>query len=126
MTNQTKVQNYPKHRQLYDVIRGRIESDELRDGDKLPSEQDMAREFGVAYMTMRTVVNTLADWVRRQRGKCAFVAVPHAHPPAVGEDRAFAATAMERVWPVLFPGDRTGLLCRSNAVGLGAGRAGPL
>ncbi|MDF2440994.1 MAG: LacI family transcriptional regulator [Abditibacteriota bacterium] len=73
-----KIENHPKHRQIYDVILTRIESGELKEGDKLPSEQDMAREFGVAYMTMRTAVNALAGkgWVRRVQGKGTFVAVP--------------------------------------------------
>lgn len=65
----------PKYRILQDMIRRGIADGSLVDKGKLPSEHDMARRFGVAYMTVRAAVNELvAEGVlQRIHGKGTFV-----------------------------------------------------
>ena len=65
----------PKYRILQDTIRRGIADGSLVNGGKLPSEQDMARTFGVAYMTVRAAVNGLvaAGLLQRIHGKGTFV-----------------------------------------------------
>jgi DNA-binding LacI/PurR family transcriptional regulator len=66
----------PKYRILQDLIRAGIRDGTLTDNTaKLPSEHDMARNFGVAYMTVRTAVNELVTegLLQRVHGKGTFV-----------------------------------------------------
>jgi GntR family transcriptional regulator len=47
--------------QLADHIAGRIAAGELRPGDRLPAERDMATEYGVAYDTVRRATAVLRE-----------------------------------------------------------------
>ncbi|HEY3330824.1 MAG TPA: GntR family transcriptional regulator [Capsulimonadaceae bacterium] len=65
----------PKYKVIQDMIREGIADGSLLVGGKLPAEQDLARSFGVAYMTIRAALNELvADGdVVRIHGKGTFV-----------------------------------------------------
>ena len=71
----SRVEINHKYRVIQDTIRHQIESGTLRHGEKLPSEQNMARDFGVAHMTVRNALNQLASegLLQRVHGKGTFV-----------------------------------------------------
>lgn len=67
-----------KTRRIYETLRDRIVSRELPAGSKLPSHLDLATEFGVAPMTVRTVLGQLEGdgLVSREQGRGTFVRPP--------------------------------------------------
>lgn len=70
-----QVEKNHKYRVIQDSIRHQIDSGVLHHGDKLPSEQKIARDFGVAHMTVRSALNQLASegLLQRVHGKGTFV-----------------------------------------------------
>lgn len=65
--------------QVADHIEARIEQGELSPGQRLPSERDLAEEYGVAYMTIRRAIRELREQrglVRSVHGKGTFVTRP--------------------------------------------------
>lgn len=50
---------WPAWRQLADHLRGRIASGELAPGDRLPSEETLQQEWGIARNTVRKAIATL-------------------------------------------------------------------
>jgi GntR family transcriptional regulator len=51
----------PVYVRIADWIESRIESGELKSGARLPAERDMARDFGVAYDTVRRAAVLLRE-----------------------------------------------------------------
>jgi DNA-binding GntR family transcriptional regulator len=51
----------PLYRQLAAILRGKIESGELAEGDPLPSESYLQQEHGVSRVTVRKAVEVLRD-----------------------------------------------------------------
>lgn len=49
----------PVHRQLADLLRGRIERGQLRPGDRLPAEHRLAAEYGVSRDSVRDALRIL-------------------------------------------------------------------
>ena len=49
----------PRHEEVADVLRGRIESGELSAGQKLPSEKNLLEEYDISLTTLRKVLDTL-------------------------------------------------------------------
>jgi LacI family transcriptional regulator len=96
-----RLENRPKYRQVQDLIRDGIESESLTREGKLPSEQDMAREFGVAYMTVRAAVDALVQegLLRRIHGKGTFV-VPPADPSSSAGSLALVVPSLPTLWNV--------------------------
>jgi len=97
----TEVDHRPKYRQVQELIRNGVASGSLTRGEgKLPSEHDMARHFGVAYMTVRASVNALVQegLLRRIHGKGTFAAAPPGDPDAAS---AAAAGTLALVVPSL-------------------------
>jgi len=68
----------PPYLQVADDLRAAIASGRYSPGERLPSGRDMAREYGVALMTVQRALTTLADEGRialyKSRG--AFVRSP--------------------------------------------------
>ncbi|HBC89099.1 MAG TPA: hypothetical protein DCZ94_19340 [Lentisphaeria bacterium] len=66
----------PKYYQLQEKIFGLIKSGNMKVGDKLPGERELARQFNVAHMTARHAVQTLVNTgvLHKQHGKGTFVA----------------------------------------------------
>jgi GntR family transcriptional regulator len=95
----------PLHHQVYVALRNRILERNYCAGDFLPSEHDLATQFGVSRITIRRALNELAarDLIVRQQGKGTRVAdcIPRAHLQAGMEGllgdtiRMAAATSVE-------------------------------
>lgn len=49
------------YQKIVDDIVARIESGELRPGDKLPSSKQLQEQYGTSHMTVRTAVTILRD-----------------------------------------------------------------
>lgn len=65
----------PLYAQIEDVLRERLRSGEWTAGQRIPSESDLQKDFGVSRMTVRGVLNLLADegLLHRVPGKGTFV-----------------------------------------------------
>ncbi|OHU47293.1 hypothetical protein BKG82_26955 [Mycobacteroides chelonae] len=70
--------------QIADLIRAAIAAGQYRDGDRLPSESELMRHFGVARMTIRTALQQLRidGLVRAEHGRGVFVSEPASRAPA--------------------------------------------
>ncbi|MDR3711003.1 MAG: GntR family transcriptional regulator [Capsulimonadaceae bacterium] len=64
-----------KHREVARALRDEIKAGRWRAGEKLPGELELAREYGVAHMTLRQAIGGLVDGglLVRVRGKGTFV-----------------------------------------------------
>lgn len=69
-------ENVPVYIQIHDEIRRYIEEGKWKIGDRLPSERELAQNFGVSRMTLRQAIQTLADEgiVERKIGSGTYVA----------------------------------------------------
>lgn len=65
----------PAYAQLVRILLGRIATGEFRPGDRLPSEAQLCDRYGVSPMTVRRVINILADQgvVIAEQGRGTFV-----------------------------------------------------
>jgi GntR family transcriptional regulator len=71
----------PVYKRIQNVIRKRIESSELKPGDAVASERELARTHSVSLMTARHALTGLEreGVVERRRGAGTFVAAPKIH-----------------------------------------------
>jgi len=71
----------PAYQRIQGVIRKRIEAGQLRTGDSVASERDLAKIHQVSLMTARHALATLEreGIVERRRGIGTFVAAPKIH-----------------------------------------------
>lgn len=80
---QTKVRSdgLPAYRRIQVSLRSQIESGDLRTGDAVPSERDLARIHQVSLMTARHALASLEreGVVERRRGIGTFVSAPKIH-----------------------------------------------
>jgi LacI family transcriptional regulator len=120
----------PKYQRLVEEIALRIRRGEWMPGDRLPSEPDLAKEYGVAYMTVRSAVSALVETgqLRRIRGRGTFVV-----EPAEPITKPTLALLLPPHWPTLdpfyFPLVVSGFTHRAEELGFHvhlAGRTEPL
>jgi len=93
----------PKYRVLQDMIRAGIADGTLTGAaGKLPSEQDMARSFGVAYMTVRAAVNELVaeGLLHRVHGKGTFARTDPPLAPTSAGVLALLVPSLNSLWNV--------------------------
>jgi GntR family transcriptional regulator len=71
----------PAYKRIQNAIRQRIDSGELKPGDVVDSERELARIHGVSLMTARHALADLAQegMVERRHGAGTFVAPPQVH-----------------------------------------------
>ncbi len=87
------LNDHPAYRQIANVIERRILGRELRTGDPLPSETDLARQFGVNRSTVRPAIRARATHPLRGRGrgeKRLRVTRPEPGRVSIGVSRALA------------------------------------
>jgi len=86
----------PAYQQIFDAIEHQIVSGGLAPGDLLPSELDLARQFGVNRSTVREGIRLLehSGFVAREGGKRLTITLPHYMDLA---SRASRALAMQQV-----------------------------
>jgi GntR family transcriptional regulator len=77
----------PLHHQVYLDLRAAIDGGELRPGDQLPPERELARRYGCSLITVRRALTELAreQRIERTRGRGTYVLRPRI-------DRDLAAT----------------------------------
>ena len=65
----------PLYHQIYLILREKIRSGEIREGDTLPGEQELAKTFDVSRITVKRALNELAadNLVTRHRGRGTIV-----------------------------------------------------
>ncbi len=68
----------PLHHQVYLDLRSAIEDGELRPGDRVPPERELARRYGCSLITVRRALTELAreQRIERTRGRGSFVLRP--------------------------------------------------
>lgn len=81
-----------KHKVAAGTLRKDIQAGRWRVGERLPSEQHLARHFDVAYMTMRQAVTNLVDdgILVRVRGKGTFIVATDPDMPPAATGKAMA------------------------------------
>jgi DNA-binding LacI/PurR family transcriptional regulator len=97
-----KIVTLSKTRSVEEWLRAEIASGRLQEGDKLPSEYDLAREMGVAYLTMRAATEPLVrdGLLRRVRGKGTFITVPAARKETQVNTVALMVPSLPALWNV--------------------------
>lgn len=78
MTGHDERGMIPLYHQLRRMIQEKIENEELKPGDRLPSEREIAEEYGISRMTVRQGITELVRMglLYRRQGKGTFVAEP--------------------------------------------------
>lgn len=68
----------PLYRQLYDEILSKINSGEYKIGDKIPSESQLSKMYGISRITVRNGIQKLCDdnILVKKHGKGTFVSMP--------------------------------------------------
>ncbi len=84
-TSRTEDPTIPRYQQLKEHIVAGIQSGRLQPSDRVPSEQDLVRRFGVSRMTANRALRELASdgIVVRQSGVGTFVAEAHSRSHAL-------------------------------------------
>lgn len=81
----------PLYFQLFTLLKNRILNGSIPHGEQMPTEEELAKGFGVSRITAKRALDDLAaaELVERRRGKGTFViysaAVDSVHAPLVGE-----------------------------------------
>jgi GntR family transcriptional regulator/GntR family frlABCD operon transcriptional regulator len=79
----TPVKNIPRHKRLYEILRKHISKGIYREGDLLPSENELCQLYGMTRPTVRQALSTLANdgYIRKHQGKGSIV---HHLPREIG------------------------------------------
>lgn len=108
----------PKYLQLSERLLRRIEEGEWTVGDRLPSETLLAKEYDVAYMTVRSAVSALVEVgrLRRIRGRGTFV-VEHREASATPVLGLLLPPRWYNLDPFYFPQIVSGFTDRAGELG---------
>ncbi|MDU8924390.1 GntR family transcriptional regulator [Pasteurellaceae bacterium LIM206] len=73
----------PIYAQLEQLIKEQIDTNELKEGDTIPSEREYAEKYKISRMTVRQAITRLTDngYLQRQRGRGTFVAPKKVEQP---------------------------------------------
>ena len=65
----------PRYYQLKEIMRDRVQSDEWKPGDLIPSERELSEKYGISRMTARQAITDLVNegLFYREQGKGTFV-----------------------------------------------------
>jgi DNA-binding GntR family transcriptional regulator len=79
----TPVKNIPRHKKLYEILRKHISDGIYREGDLLPSENELCQLYGMTRPTVRQALTSLASdgYIRKHQGKGSIV---HNLPREIG------------------------------------------
>jgi GntR family transcriptional regulator/GntR family frlABCD operon transcriptional regulator len=79
----TPVKNIPRHQKLYEILRKHISDGLYREGDLLPSENELCQLYGMTRPTVRQALSKLANdgYIRKHQGKGSIV---HHLPREIG------------------------------------------
>lgn len=79
MVELAKTAGIPAYVQIRETLREEISQGDLKRGEKLPSEHELAAKFNVSRMTIRKSIEDLVDegLLYRRHGVGTFVAYPH-------------------------------------------------
>ena len=68
----------PLYSQLVDAILNAIKAGEFKSGDKIPSEEELRKMYGLSRVTVRTAIDSLVEKniLIKKQGKGTFVTVP--------------------------------------------------
>jgi DNA-binding GntR family transcriptional regulator len=77
------VRNLPQHKRLYEILRKHIIEGIYKEGDLLPSENELCQLYGMTRPTVRQSLSTLANdgYITRHQGKGSIV---HQLPREIG------------------------------------------
>ena len=86
------------HHQISTMIEDMVASGRLRDGDQLPTEEDLRTQYGVSRVTVRRALQSLEarGLLKRQRGRGTYLSVPFASAPLPMPMNAFLEAMAER------------------------------
>jgi len=78
MTQINRLSKTPLYHQLYEILNGKIRHGEWKPGDMIPPESKLSEEFEVSRVTVRQVLDMLANegFILRERGRGTFVTQP--------------------------------------------------
>jgi DNA-binding FadR family transcriptional regulator len=97
-----RVTAIPAYRIVFEAIEKQILSGRLGAGDQLPTETDLAEQFGLARHTVREGLRLLEDsgLVRREGGRRLFVKAPHYTElaPRVSRALIMQRVTIEELW----------------------------
>ena len=71
----------PLYKQIENIIKAKIKTGELKSGQKLPGEKELAKEYNVSRVTIRRTMAELTEsgYLNRKSGKGSFVTAPKIH-----------------------------------------------
>lgn len=77
----------PKYKEIYQELSGEIANGVFAAGERLPTEQELAKRFGVTRQTVLKALNTMKydRMIHSVQGKGTFVAVTHGRARQAGE-----------------------------------------
>ncbi len=77
------MEKIPRYRKIYEILRKHIEEGFYKEGDLLPSENDLCAVHSITRPTVRHALEALVNdgYIKKQKGKGSIV---HALPKAIG------------------------------------------
>jgi len=87
----------PLYYQLRTILRDTLESDNLKPGDPIPTEQELMDKYAVSRATVRKAIDGLVTegYLRRERAKGTFVNYPPLESKFLGNLKCFSEEMMK-------------------------------